>query len=168
MNGCPRQHREAEPGDPPLIFNAELTCSVDATLSKDNGFHPINTSVIADVLVADALRTAVGAVEVEGLILADPEGAVVVGIAAVSLDDADVSWAKLGHLILLRIKPFREEDYRYLVYDTRARRVTRIDAIGLACHELPEDHGIIFPGGYYLQSGDHKLFDGVKLPGRGL
>jgi ATPase involved in DNA repair/ATPase family associated with various cellular activities (AAA) len=76
-----------------------------------------------------------------------------------TLDDADVSWAKVGQLILLRVKPFREEDYRYLVYDTRARRVTRIDAIGLACHELPEDHGIVFPGGYYLQTGDHKVFD---------
>jgi len=24
---------------------------------------------------------------------------------------------------------------------------------------LPEDHGIIFPGGYYLESGDHKVFE---------
>src|SRR5262249_28925109 len=69
------------------------------------------------------------------------------------------AYARRGHLILLRVKPFREEKYRYLVYDSRARRVTRIDAIGLACHELPEDHGIVFPGGYYLQTGDHKVFD---------
>jgi hypothetical protein len=77
-----------------------------------------------------------------------------------TLDDADVSWAKVGPLILLRVRPFREEKYRYLVFDSRAKRVVRIDAIGLACHELPEDHGIVFPGGYYLQSGDYKLFDG--------
>ncbi|HSO38913.1 MAG TPA: DNA repair ATPase [Labilithrix sp.] len=77
-----------------------------------------------------------------------------------TLDDADVSFAQVGQLILLKIKPFREEKYRYLVYDTRARKVTRIDAIGLACHELPEDHGIVFPGGYYLQTGDYKVFDG--------
>jgi hypothetical protein len=76
-----------------------------------------------------------------------------------TLDDADVSWAKVGHLILLRVKPFREDKYRYLVFDSRGKRVVRIDAIGLACHELPEDHGIVFPGGYYLQSGDYKLFD---------
>lgn len=76
-----------------------------------------------------------------------------------TLDDADVSWAKVGQLILLRVKPFREEKYRYLVFDPRAKRVVRVDAIGLACHELPEDHGIVFPGGYYLQSGDYKLFD---------
>ncbi|MEI8255691.1 MAG: DNA repair ATPase, partial [Deltaproteobacteria bacterium] len=77
-----------------------------------------------------------------------------------TLDDGDISWAKVGQLILLRIKPFREENYRYLVFDSRAKRVVRIDAIGRACHELPEDHGIVFPGGYYLQSGEHKLFEG--------
>ena len=76
-----------------------------------------------------------------------------------TLDDADVSWAKVGQLILLKIKPYREEKYRYLVYDTRARKVTRVDAIGLSCQELPEDHGIVFPGGYFLQTGEHKLFD---------
>jgi hypothetical protein len=79
-----------------------------------------------------------------------------------TLDDGDIAYAKLGQLILLRVKPFREARYRYLVFDPRAKRVLRIDAIGQACHELPEDHGIVFPGGYYLQSGDHKLFDGVS------
>ncbi|OJY20510.1 MAG: DNA repair protein [Myxococcales bacterium 68-20] len=77
-----------------------------------------------------------------------------------TLDDGDISYAKVGQLILLRVKPFREERYRYLVFDARAKRVLRIDAIGQACHELPEDHGIVFPGGYYLQSGDYKLFEG--------
>ncbi|HEY8075113.1 MAG TPA: DNA repair ATPase, partial [Labilithrix sp.] len=77
-----------------------------------------------------------------------------------TLDDADISYARVGGLVLLRIKPFREEKYRYLVFDSRSRRVLRIDAVGLACHELPEDHGIVFPGGYYLQSGEHKVFDG--------
>lgn len=77
-----------------------------------------------------------------------------------TLDDADISWAKVGQLVLLRVKPFREENYRYLVYDARQRKVTRIDAIGRSCHDLPEDHGIIFPGGYYLQSGESKVFEG--------
>src|SRR5262249_2134667 len=43
-----------------------------------------------------------------------------------TLDDADIAYAKVGLLILLKIKPFREEKYRYLVYDSRARKVTRI------------------------------------------
>lgn len=76
-----------------------------------------------------------------------------------SLDDAEVAYARLGLLILLRIKPYREQTVRYLVYNTRTQSVTRIDAIGVSCIQLPEDHGIIFPGGYYLQSGEHKRFD---------
>ncbi len=79
-----------------------------------------------------------------------------------TLDDGDIAYAKVGDLILLRVKPFREAKYRYLVFDPRAKRVLRIDAIGQACHELPEDHGIVFPSGYYLKSGEHKLFDGAS------
>ncbi|WP_374325274.1 DNA repair ATPase [Azonexus sp.] len=76
-----------------------------------------------------------------------------------SLADAEIAYARLGLLILLRIKPYREQTVRYLVYNTRTQSVTRIDAIGVSCIQLPEDHGIIFPGGYYLQSGEHKRFD---------
>ncbi len=76
-----------------------------------------------------------------------------------TLDDGEIHYAELGPLILLRIKPYREPDYRYLVFNTRTRSVVRIDAIGRACVQLPEDHGIIFPGGYYLESGDYKVFD---------
>ncbi len=76
-----------------------------------------------------------------------------------TLDDGEVHYAELGPLILLRIKPYREPDHRYLVFNTRTRDVVRIDAIGRACVQLPEDHGIIFPGGYYLEGGDYKLFD---------
>ncbi|MBX3627215.1 MAG: DNA repair ATPase [Rhizobacter sp.] len=76
-----------------------------------------------------------------------------------SLTDAEVSYAKLGLLILLRIRPYRETTVRHLVFNTRTQGVERIDAIGGSCIQLPEDHGILFPGGYYLQSGEHKRFD---------
>ncbi len=76
-----------------------------------------------------------------------------------SLADADVAYARVGQLVLLRIKPYRESTQRFLVYNPRTQQVQRIDAIGSACVQLPEDHGIIFPGGYYLQSGEHKRFD---------
>ncbi|MGJ7573206.1 DNA repair ATPase [Variovorax sp. RB2P76] len=76
-----------------------------------------------------------------------------------SLTDAEIAWAKLGMLILLRVKPYREQLTRYLVFNIRTQQVERIDAIGGSCVQLPEDHGIIFPGGYYLQSGEHKRFD---------
>ncbi len=75
-----------------------------------------------------------------------------------SLDDAEFLFAKLGILILLKIRPYREDDWRYLVFNTRTQAVSRIDAIGHSCVQLPEDHGIIFPGGYYLQSGETKSF----------
>lgn len=76
-----------------------------------------------------------------------------------SLTDAEIAWAKLGMLILLRVKPYREQVTRYLVFNIRTQQVERIDAIGGSCVQLPEDHGIIFPGGYYLQSGEHKRFE---------
>lgn len=76
-----------------------------------------------------------------------------------SLADAEIAYARLGLLILLRVRPYREQVVRYLIFNTRTRQVVRIDAIGVSCVQLPEDHGIIFPGGYYLQSGEHKRFE---------
>jgi len=76
-----------------------------------------------------------------------------------SLDDAQIEYARLGSLILLKVLPYREEQWRYLVFNSLTRTVERLDAIGLACVQLPEDHGIIFPGGYYLQSGESKAFE---------
>jgi uncharacterized protein YecE (DUF72 family) len=76
------------------------------------------------------------------------------------LDDGQFSYAALGSLILLKVLPFRESSWRHLVYNRRTRAVARIDAIAQACHQLPEDHGIIFPGGYYLQTGAWQSFAG--------
>ncbi len=76
-----------------------------------------------------------------------------------SLDDGEVHYAKVGGLILLKMLPYRETEWRYLVFNTRTHDVRRIDAIGQSCVQLPEDHGIVFPGGYYLQTGDGKVFD---------
>ncbi|MDN5565609.1 MAG: DNA repair ATPase [Psychrobacter sp.] len=76
-----------------------------------------------------------------------------------SLTDAQIAYAKVGSLILLKILPYRETDYRYFVYNTLTETVIRLDAIGQSCVQLPEDHGIIFPGGYYLQTGEYKLFE---------
>ena len=76
-----------------------------------------------------------------------------------SLADADVHYARVGTLILLRIRPYNEPAWRYLVFNTRTHDVARLDGIGLACQRLPEDHGIIFPGGYYLATGTARTFD---------
>lgn len=76
-----------------------------------------------------------------------------------SLDDARIEYAKVGALVLLRVLPYRETVWRHLAYSPASRRVHRIDAIGQACVQLPEDHGIVFPGGYLLQNGDVRTFD---------
>ena len=79
--------------------------------------------------------------------------------ATQSLDDAQIEFARVGSLILLRVLPYREEQWRYLAYNTLTRRVQRIDALGLAAIQLPEDHGIVWPGGYLLQNGETRQFD---------
>ncbi|MGV9302564.1 DNA repair ATPase [Nonomuraea sp. NPDC003727] len=76
-----------------------------------------------------------------------------------SLADAEVDHARIGPLILLRVKPYKETEWRHLVFNTRTKSVTRLDGIALACQRLPEDQGIIFPGGYYLSTGVSKTFD---------
>ncbi|MCC5952947.1 MAG: DNA repair ATPase [Acidimicrobiia bacterium] len=81
-----------------------------------------------------------------------------------SLADASVHYARAGHLLLLRVLPYKEHTWRYFVYTPRIRQVERLDAVGLACQQLPEDHGIIFPGGYHLENGDTRTFD-VDLEG---
>jgi MoxR-like ATPase len=76
-----------------------------------------------------------------------------------SLADADIRYARVGPLILLKILPYNEKVYRFLVFNTRTRTVVRLDGIGQACQRLPEDQGIIFPGGYYLATGVSRTFD---------
>lgn len=76
-----------------------------------------------------------------------------------SIDDAEFHYAALGSLILLKILPYREDRWRYLVYNKMTQEVVAINAIASSCVQLPEDHGIVFPGGYYLQTGQYKAFD---------
>jgi len=76
-----------------------------------------------------------------------------------SIDDAEIHYARVGELILLKIKPYRETETRHLIFNGKNQEVIRQDAIAHACIQLPEDHGIIFPGGYYLQNGEHKSFE---------
>jgi len=39
-----------------------------------------------------------------------------------SLDDAQVEFARLGSLVLLKVLPYREEQWRYLVYNTLSQQ----------------------------------------------
>ncbi|MET9364885.1 DNA repair ATPase [Streptomyces sp. NPDC006632] len=76
-----------------------------------------------------------------------------------SLADADVEYARAGRLILLRVRPYKEEAWRHLVFNRATRTVVRLDGIGQTCLRLPDDQGLVFPGGYYLATGAAKTFD---------
>ncbi len=76
-----------------------------------------------------------------------------------TLDDAEIHYAIVGNLILLKMRPYQEELTRYLVFNGKVGQAMRLDEIGTSCVMLPGDHGIIFPGGYYLQTGEFKRFD---------
>jgi hypothetical protein len=76
-----------------------------------------------------------------------------------ALSDAIIYYAIVGNVILLKIRPYEERDFRYILYNEKIQKARRIDAIEEACLLLPEDHGLIFPKGYYLQTGTFKLFD---------
>ncbi len=76
-----------------------------------------------------------------------------------TLDDAEIYYTLLGNIVLLKIRPYKEKDFRYFVFNDKLKSVVRIDDIKDACMLLPDDHGLIFPKGYYLKSGEYKLFD---------
>ncbi|MCR9250126.1 MAG: DNA repair ATPase [bacterium] len=75
-----------------------------------------------------------------------------------TLTDSEIQYTIIGNLIILKIRPY-QEDYRYLVFNSKLEKVQRIDALSESCILLPDDHGIIFSNGYYLQNGEFKQFD---------
>lgn len=78
-----------------------------------------------------------------------------------ALSDAEVYFASIGSVILIKIRPYEEKDFRYLLYNEKLKTAQRLDALREACVLLPEDHGLIFPKGYYLHTGVLKRFDVV-------
>jgi len=76
-----------------------------------------------------------------------------------TLSDAEVYYAVVGNVILLKVRPYEEKAFRYILYNEKMQRAIRIDAIEQACLLLPEDHGLVFPKGYYLQTGERKQFE---------
>jgi len=76
-----------------------------------------------------------------------------------TLDDAEIFYAIVGSLIVLKIKPYQEKDFRILVFNEKTGQVRRIDSIEHSCVLLPDDHGIIFSNGYHLQTGETKIFE---------
>lgn len=75
-----------------------------------------------------------------------------------TLDDGNYKFANLGNLIALQIKPFQEEA-RFFVYNHKLQQVQKIDSIKNAAILLPDNHGLMFSNGYYLQTGEYKIFE---------
>ena len=76
-----------------------------------------------------------------------------------TLDDAEIYYAVIGNLIVLKIRPYQEESNRYILYNEKIQEAIRIDALENSCVFLPDDQGLIFANGYYVQTGEFKLFD---------
>ncbi len=74
------------------------------------------------------------------------------------VNELRVRYARLDELILIALLPYRETSERFYVYNRLTREAHRVDAIGRGCHQLPEDQGIVFPGGFHLQNGEHRVF----------
>ncbi|MEU7021557.1 DNA repair ATPase [Streptomyces sp. NPDC046203] len=76
-----------------------------------------------------------------------------------SLADAEVAYAAVGPLLLVRVRPYKEETVRHLVFHTLTGETVRLDGLGQACLRLPDDRGVVFPGGYCLADGTVRTFD---------
>jgi hypothetical protein len=75
-----------------------------------------------------------------------------------TLDDGNYQYADLGNLIALQIKPFQEEA-RFFIYNHKLQEVKKIDSLSTSAILLPDQHGLIFSNGYYLQTGEYKIFE---------
>ena len=76
-----------------------------------------------------------------------------------TLSDAEIYYAIIGNIVLLKIRPYQEKAFRYFVYNHKIQKAIRVDSIEEACVLLPEGHGLVFPKGYYLQTGQIKQFE---------
>jgi hypothetical protein len=74
------------------------------------------------------------------------------------LDDAEYHYADLGNLIPVKIKPYGE-DFRAYIFNVRTKQVLPVTSLLDAGVLLPDNQGLVFPSGYYLQSGEYKLFE---------
>ncbi|MGI9470062.1 MAG: DNA repair ATPase, partial [Rubripirellula sp.] len=62
-----------------------------------------------------------------------------------TLDDAEIHYAIIGNLVLMKIRLYQEETDRFLVFNGKLQQVMRLDEIEHSCVMLPGDQGLIFP-----------------------
>ncbi len=76
-----------------------------------------------------------------------------------TLEDCDLSYTPVGRFILLRLRPYAENDFRYYVVNLLTHSAVRLDALGAAFRLLPDGQGLIFPQGVYLATGELRSFE---------
>lgn len=69
------------------------------------------------------------------------------------LDDGEIYYVIIGNLTLLKIKPYQELKYRYLIFNEKTKEVFRVDSIDRALVLLPEGQGVLVPDAIVRQSG---------------
>ena len=76
-----------------------------------------------------------------------------------TLADAELYYSVIDHMVVIKIRPYQEQEFRYLIYNAKVQQVVRVDSIKDSCVLLPENQGLIFSNGYYLQTGECKKFN---------
>ncbi|MCB9496893.1 MAG: DNA repair ATPase [Fibrobacteria bacterium] len=79
-----------------------------------------------------------------------------------TLDDAEIHYAVLGDIVTLRIRPFQEKDPRHFLYFCKTKQAFRVDSLAHSSALLPQQHGLLLPDGWALQSGDLRRFQTVR------
>lgn len=121
------------------------------------GRHPVIS--IQDEVFVDPRRGTLDLRVEDG----SPEGMAVLSEKVDQLEqdlvDCHVEWARVGDLIVLKVRPYLEDHDRFFVHSIRSRTAVRIDSVGESCLQLPEGQGLIFPGGVALQDGTVSTFE---------
>ncbi len=76
-----------------------------------------------------------------------------------ALQDCEVSYGEAGDLVVVRVRPYGEETLRHYVVNRLLHTATRLDALHASFRQLPDGHGLIFPDGLYLRTGQLRSFD---------
>lgn len=75
-----------------------------------------------------------------------------------SFDDMQFALSAVGELVLVKYTPYGEKS-RYYLFDPINLNVFRCDDLDKSVVELPQNNGILFCNGYYLNKGEFKVFD---------
>ncbi len=76
-----------------------------------------------------------------------------------TLDDAEYFFADLGNILLLKIRPYQEKTFRHFIFNEKLQEILRVDSLATSAIRLPDEQGLIFSNGYYLHTGEKKIFD---------